>query len=154
MAKLHFIVNPAAGSGASLRAFEKAEALLREKGVEYTFEQTEYPGHATELGRAAAEKNDGRIVVAVGGDGTVKELAEGLVHTGVPMGVLPCGTGNDLIRALCIPLDIEAALTLLLTKDACPVDTCMAGEQFFMNVGGFGFDCDVLVQVERFKANH
>lgn len=153
MADLHFIVNPAAGSGASLPAFARAEAILKEKGVAYTSVRTEYPGHATELGRAAAAAGE-RVIVAVGGDGTVKELAEGLVHSKAAMGVLPCGTGNDLIRALHIPLEVEAALALLLEKAPIAVDTCLAGEDFFMNVGGFGFDCDVLMEVERFKKTH
>ena len=97
MDRLYFIVNPISGSGRGRRDFARVEALLRARGVAYEAAYTEHPRHAIALAQAALAAGE-RCIVAVGGDGTVNEVASVLVNTGVTMGVLPFGTGNDLAR--------------------------------------------------------
>ena len=95
---LTFIVNPAAGSGYAGKAWSLLEDELQRRGVKYCILHTEYPGHATELARNVAQKGESHTVVAVGGDGTAYEVACGLMDTGVALGIIPVGTGNDFIK--------------------------------------------------------
>ena len=139
MDKLYFIVNPVSGSGRGRRDFARVEALLRERGAAYEAVYSEHPGHAVALARAAVEAGE-RCIIAVGGDGTVNEVASVLVNTGVVMGVLPFGTGNDLARVAGFPEDPEAAVDTLLAGRTRRMDAGMANDRFFLNVSGFGFD--------------
>ncbi len=150
MEKLFFIVNPVSGGGRGKAAFLEAEQLLREKGVPYEAVYSEHPGHAVELARTAAERGE-RCIIAVGGDGTVNEVASAIHDTGVKMGVLPFGTGNDLARAANFPTDIPQAVETLIKGHTRPMDAGMANDRFFLNVAGFGFDADVLENTTRFK---
>lgn len=148
MPHLHFIVNPVAGGGGCLRRFRRAVEVLEERGIDYTAVYSEYPGHASELTRIAPECD---CIVAVGGDGTVREVARELIHTSMPMGILPFGTGNDLIKSLGIPGDAVGALELLLEGSACSIDAVDAGGDIYFNVAGFGFDVDVLERTRYYK---
>ena len=106
-----FIFNPTAGT--SRRA--EFPALLRQQlgpaaGGDYVLQPTEGPGHATELAQAAAAAGC-RVVVAVGGDGTVNEVGRGLLHQPeTALGIVPRGSGNGLARHLRVPLGVSAAL--------------------------------------------
>ncbi len=150
LSKLHFIFNPVAGSGASTLVFQKMEALLKAQKIEYSFSRTEYPGHAQELTRHALSQGHD-CIVAVGGDGTVREVAMEMAGSDTPMGMLPCGTGNDMVRALNIPQDPEQVLDILLNAAPRWMDAAEANGKLFFNVGGFGFDVDVLLNTERYK---
>lgn len=153
MDRLYFIVNPISGAGRGRRDFARVEALLRTRGVAYEAVYTERPRHAIALAEAALAAGE-RCVVAVGGDGTVNEVASVLANTGVVMGVLPFGTGNDLARVAGFPDDPEAAVDALLTGHIRPMDAGMANDRFFLNVSGFGFDVDVLQNTERYKERY
>jgi len=89
--------------------------------------------------------------VAVGGDGTVNEVASVLANTGAVMGILPFGTGNDLAQSLHLPLETEEAVATLLSAAPCSMDAALAGETLFINVAGFGFDVDVVRYTEKYK---
>ncbi len=153
MKRLYFIVNPISGSGRGRRDFARVEALLRERGAEYEVVYSERPHHAVELAREAVAAGE-RCVVAVGGDGTVNEVASALVGTGVVMGVLPFGTGNDLARVAGFPADPEQAVEALLAGRTRALDAGMANDSFFVNVAGFGFDVDVLMNTGRYKEKY
>lgn len=148
---LTFIVNPAAGNGAALK-YEKL--LIKEmvrQGRAYRFLHTITPGHATELAREAARSEGCEGVVAVGGDGTAFEVACGLMNTGVPLGIIPGGTGNDFIKSVGIPKDPIKSLALILNGKARPVDVGGLNERLFLNVCGTGFDVTVLDYTESAK---
>ncbi len=150
MATLHFIFNPVAGNGLSKKKFESMRALLDERGIAYTVAVSEYAGHARLLaGEAAQRKPD--CIVAVGGDGTVQEVAAAMIGSGIPLGVFPCGTGNDLVRALHIPSDPALALDVLLNGQVRSLDAGEVNGKLFFNVAGLGFDVDVLIYTERYK---
>jgi YegS/Rv2252/BmrU family lipid kinase len=110
------------------------------------------PGHARELAQAAAREGYQRVV-AIGGDGTVSEVANGLAHTPVALGIIPAGTGNDVARNLGIPSDPAAAAALASTGRARPVDLCQVTTRdsttYFVNVAGFGFDAEAAARVDR-----
>ncbi|HEX8038666.1 MAG TPA: diacylglycerol kinase family protein, partial [Chryseosolibacter sp.] len=97
------------------------------------------PGHATTLAAQAAAEGF-KKVVAVGGDGTVNEVAQALLHSPVAMGIVPKGSGNGLARHLRIPLNITSALRCLFTSEAIAMDTLRINGKLSLNVSGIGFD--------------
>lgn len=141
---LTFIVNPAAGNQHALKVQALLKQELDKRKVDCCFVRTERPGHATELAREAASADDCTGVIAVGGDGTAFEVACGLMNTGVPMGIIPAGTGNDFIKTVGIPKRPMEALDFILTHDARPVDVGGLNDRLFLNVCGTGFDVTVL----------
>ncbi len=128
------IANPFAGTSRSRLDGETACKLLTSKGFRAEFRPTTGTGHATELSsQAAAEGVD--MVVSLGGDGTVHEVAKGLAGTGTPLGVLPSGSGNDFARAVgCFT--IEQALHTLSTGRDQVFDTASLDGDFFINTLG------------------
>ena len=100
---------------------------------------TEYAGHAAVLAKEYAVKNYD-IVVAVGGDGTVNEVARSLVHTQTALGILPCGSGNGLARHLCLPLDLRKAIHIINKAQIEPFDYGVINDLPFFCTCGMGFD--------------
>ena len=90
-------------------------------------------------------------MLALGGDGTVREVACGLIGSEVPLALIPCGTGNDLARALHIPTQADAARPIALGGQVRDMDAATANDMLYFNVAGFGFDVDVLDETEYFK---
>ncbi len=144
------IVNPISGTGRAKSVGEKAAALLHSQNIKFTLCVTETIGHATALARQAAERGDD-TVIAVGGDGTVNEVAAGLNNTQTALGIIPAGNGNDFAKALGIPKAWDAALQYLLTNAPRRVDTGKANDRFFINICGTGFDVMVLENMLKAK---
>lgn len=132
-----FIVNPISGKGRKARII----AHLKEKGMKVVY--TEYAGHAEVLSREAAE----RIIVAVGGDGTVNEVARGIVGTDKVLGIIPCGSGDGLALHLGISRHYRQALKTILKGDVQKIDSGLINGRPFFSVCGTGFDA---VVSERF----
>lgn len=150
MDRFHFIVNPIAGSGKGRRTFEWISGRLSVKGIPFTYAFTERPGHATELAEKAISRGE-KCIVAVGGDGTLRETAAAVVGTDTALGILPAGSGNDLCKTLNIPMDQEAGMELLLSGNVRAMDACRANEKLFFNVAGMGFDVEVLLRTDTYK---
>ena len=112
---MKLIVNPTAANGAVGKNWLRIRDFLQAEGAEFDAVLTEEPGHATQLARQALD--DGfRTIVAVGGDGTVNEVINGLVDEGgvdpeVVLGIIPWGTGADFARMVGIPCDYAEACT-------------------------------------------
>jgi len=146
-----FIVNPAAGNGKAYKMIPKIEKYMNEKNIKYKFFITKYPGHGTVLAREAI-KDDFEIVVAVGGDGTVHEVINGIRDSNVALGIIPLGTGNDFARYFRIPKDVYKALEILLMKNTKFIDSAVINKYITCNnVANIGIDADVAVQITRFK---
>lgn len=150
VSQIHVIWNPVAGNHAAEKSFALICRRLDGLGVDYTTARSSYPGHSAQLA-ADAVRFGHACVVAVGGDGTVREVASALQGTGVPMGIIPSGTGNDLSRALNIPHDPLAALDVVLAGYSRQMDAAEANGEEFFNIAGFGFDVDVLDYTEIYK---
>jgi YegS/Rv2252/BmrU family lipid kinase len=143
MPPTRFILNPISG-GAKVGRLRQARLAnyLRARRLDAEVALTQGPRHATELAAEAVAKGYG-LVVAVGGDGTLNEVAQALVHQPVDFGLVPCGSGNGFARHLGIPLGFEAALDHLLAAPARLVDTATANGVPFFNVFGTGLDAQV-----------
>jgi YegS/Rv2252/BmrU family lipid kinase len=144
--KIFLIVNNKAGHGKGQKAAEFAIPFLKEKGcmVEHAF--TQYPGHATELAlQASANQFD--LVVAIGGDGTANETAQGLIDTGTTFGIIPIGSGNGLARESRISTNIQKACQILLDGVTRNIDVCRINNQRFFCTSGIGFDAHIAYEM-------
>lgn len=146
----YLIFNPAAGNGHSSKVCEKVKAHLDEKGISYRVLSTEHPGHAGLLAvNAVREGASG--VLCIGGDGTVSETIQGMIGSGVPLGIIPAGTGNDFIKTLGISSDPMEALDFALTHPAKATDAGIINERPFANECGTGFDVMTLDYADKAK---
>lgn len=141
--KIAFIINPISGAGSK----KGLEYLIRENLDMGKYSPrifyTEYAGHATKLARKLRKKGLAKIV-AVGGDGTVNEVARALASKeGVALGILPFGSGNGLARHLGIPLQTEKAVQLLNTGIETAIDYGRMNDEYFFCTCGMGFDAQV-----------
>jgi len=150
MDHFHFIVNPISGSGKGQRTFEAVSSRLSVRSIPFTYAMSERPGHAAELAKAAVERGE-KCIVAVGGDGTLREIAQALVNTDCVLGILPAGSGNDLCKTLGIPTEPEKGMELLLHGEIRAMDACLANDTLFFNVAGLGFDVEVLRRTDTYK---
>jgi len=162
VSKFLIIVNPIARRDNGARSIPAIRAAMTRLGANFELVQTERPGHAIEMAQQAATGGYG-AVVAVGGDGTVNEVANGLIRaagdgqTAVPMGVIPVGSGNDFAyMMLRSDVSIEEACQRLIKGQDRLVDvgTVTAdGDDFryFANGLGVGFDAQVSIESRRIK---
>ncbi len=154
------IVNPVAGAYSTRRKWPLISQRLRDAGLSFDYEYTHGVGHAIELARAAV--NDGhRFLVAVGGDGTVNEVANGILSSTnsrrITLGVVNTGTGSDFARSMGIPRDYASACSSLTSRrrlwiDIGVVEYRSAGkskQRFFVNAAGIGFDAEVVETTAR-----
>jgi len=148
------IVNPIAGSGRAHGLVPRIEAWLAERGIEAKLLETREPGHAERLAAAATDLGHDRVI-AVGGDGTIQEVINGLLASGVgtdggppALGLIPSGRGNDLARSVNLPIDPMVCLPIALGETTHPFDVGSArgedgSQRYFGAAGGVGFDAAV-----------
>lgn len=137
--KIVFILNPISGTHSKDEIPALVEQLLDQEQFEYSIRFTEYAGHAAEIAKQCAEQLVD-VVVAVGGDGTVNEVARSLVHTQTALAIIPCGSGNGLARHLCLPLDVKKAIGIINSCKIEAFDYGVINDLPFFCTCGMGFD--------------
>jgi diacylglycerol kinase (ATP) len=141
-----FILNPNSGTsiGKKTDALQHTiKSLARKYGSSAKILFTKERAHATILVKENLQEEDWKAIVAVGGDGTVNEIAQPLVGTDMPIGILPLGSGNGLARHLGIPLTPEAALKRLFEGSEITIDSAKINDIPFFCTAGMGFDAYV-----------
>ena len=138
------ILNPAANKGRSESCRAEIFEYLEKSGLRSVCHVTKDVGHAERIVEGLPE---GSLVVAVGGDGTVREVAAACAETGRTLGVLPAGSGNDYVKALGVGTDMKRALEVLVAGKTRLVDTGEANGVRFNNGLGIGFDAEVAAGV-------
>lgn len=133
------IYNPTAGRNSGQTLLAKAKEFL---GPAFEWRMSQRPGHAVTLAKEAAQTH--QVVVAFGGDGTVGDVARGLIGTDATLGILPVGTGNDVARNLHLPLDMREATATVLTGVVRRIDIGTINKTSFINNCGTGFDAQVM----------
>lgn len=141
--KILFIINPISGGNRFINIVTRIlERIPRKCDCDYDIRMTEYPGHATEIARTA-EKEGFNYIAAVGGDGTVNEVATGLVNTSISLGVIPRGSGDGIARGLNIPLFLRRAVKAVCTGAPRQIDVGKIENRYFFATTGMGFDAVV-----------
>jgi YegS/Rv2252/BmrU family lipid kinase len=123
--------------------------LNRDKFIR-SYSHSQYAGHAKEIAKKAVENNTD-VVVAVGGDGTINEIASQLVNTKTALAIVPCGSGNGLARDLKIPLDYKNAILQMNDFQTKKIDAGICNGQFFFSLTGVGYDAKVAYDFNRSK---
>jgi len=153
-AGLFLIVNLIAGHGRCKALFPKVKAELDRRGIEYELHYTNEPLEATDVAKWGIEAGFGQIV-AMGGDGTVNEVVNGMLSKEAVLGVIPAGTGNDFIRMLAIPPDpLEAVGVLTHHRERTMDIGRVADDRCFVNGLGIGIDAQVardVLEMERLR---
>ena len=147
------IINPISGNGRGKRELPRVEALLRRESVPYHTFVAESAVEARTYARQAVEENMAGVI-AVGGDGTLFEVINGLAGSELTLLFACCGTGNDFIKTLRLPKDPVEALRAQLHAPISRIDIGRMNEVYFLNVSGTGFDVDVLRHAETYKQTH
>lgn len=142
MKNIAFIVNPISGTKAKNRVAKLIRELLDLQQFAPTVVVTEYAGHATQLAQQFAME-DYYAVVAVGGDGTINEVASGLIGTATALGIVPNGSGNGFARHLDISTRMNRAIEMLNNSEVINVDYGLVNDQPFFSTCGVGFDAIV-----------
>ena len=142
MEKITVIINPVSGTTSKKHIPDLLYQHIPSDRFEKRLFFTEYQGHAFELASNAVKEN-ADFVIAVGGDGTVNEVARALVESSVVLGIVPMGSGNGLARDLAIPLDSRKALEVILERKIRTIDYCKANNRIFFCTCGVGFDASV-----------
>ncbi|MFN0034903.1 MAG: diacylglycerol/lipid kinase family protein [Saprospiraceae bacterium] len=137
--RIVFIVNPKAGTNLQKHIRESVDNHLNHKKFEYGIWLTEQEGHAAVLAQKALAEGY-EIVVAVGGDGSINEVASALVGSEAILGIIPAGSGNGLAMHLGYGRDIDAAIKKLNTAETRTVDCGTMNGRSFVNIAGVGFD--------------
>jgi diacylglycerol kinase (ATP) len=138
--KLLFIINKYAGTGYQSSVEGRIVTYCQAHQLEPVIEFTQGPKHATLLAQEGASTNVYNVIYAVGGDGTVNEVAQGLVHTKQTMGIIPNGSGNGLARHLGIPMNFKKSLGQITDNHIVSIDSLLINDKLSVNVSGIGFD--------------
>ncbi|MEH7353691.1 diacylglycerol kinase family protein [Neobacillus drentensis] len=159
MKHIYFIVNPKARNGYCLKIWEGIESQLKIEQISYLAFFTEYPGHAKKLASQIALHNqEQKLIIAVGGDGTMHEMINGIINDKrITLGFIPGGSGNDFSRGFQIPTDHLQALKVILRlmkQESLPIDIGKVKmddgkEHFFINNMGVGFDAIISHEVNQ-----
>lgn len=137
--RIVFIVNPISGTHSKEEIPAQVDALLDHDIWNHEVCFTQYAGHAAEIARDCAERQID-AVVAVGGDGTVNEVARSLIQTQTALGIIPCGSGNGLARHLCLPMDVKKAILIINDCHVEDFDYGVINRLPFFCTCGMGFD--------------
>ncbi|MSP12130.1 MAG: diacylglycerol kinase family lipid kinase [Chloroflexi bacterium] len=156
MAGIKVILNPAAGHGAGRQAIPLIQRTLASLNLPCEFVITDGPQQAVHLAHQAAAHERCHIVVAAGGDGTINEVGNGLMRAReegfeVTMGIIPLGSGNDLIKSLDIPNSPALACRRLAEGHPRLMDVGRIGTAYFFNALGFGFDSLVAMEARKMR---
>lgn len=143
-----FIVNPISGTHQKDELPNLIGKVLNYEHFDHKVIFTEYRGHAMQLAQQCVTDHVD-IVVAVGGDGTVNEVASALVHTNTALGIIPCGSGNGLARHLCLPMETEKALAIINQCEIQAFDYGVINGQPFFCTCGMGFDAFISLKFAK-----
>ncbi len=161
--KTQVIVNPESNKGRTRRHWRQIKEALRSHFKDFHYEFTEKPLQAIDLTREAI-KSGSELIIGVGGDGTVNEIANGffenrrIINPETTLGIVPSGTGCDLIKSLNIPSGLNDSMKLIAESGSSRIDVGRAAftgpdgqsqERFFLNVADFGLGGEVVREVNR-----
>jgi len=146
--QIEIIANPIAGGGKAARALETVKKILDSTNEHYSINWTRFPGHGKEIASELESRSE--MVVAVGGDGTVMEVLNGVSSQETKVGIIPAGMGNDLARCLGIPEEIARATEVLTGGKRAKIDLGSDDGELF-NFMGVGFPADVVRNVEKIR---
>ncbi len=149
---VHIIVNPLSGYGGQKLILGRVLGVLSREGIDFVRHVTSGPGHATRLARAAADTAG--TVIPWGGDGTVNEVARGLIGSPTPLLCVHAGTENLLAKELRMPKKPENIVETLTSRRIMEFDIGTINDRTFLSIVGVGFDAEVVRRVSAERTGH
>ena len=151
MRKIHVISNPVAGKAKADKNLHIVKKILMGKDIDHEVHFSRAKGDATQIAKALTSQGE-KEIVALGGDGTLHEVLNGLVEpTACKLGLIPSGTGNDFAEHIGLPFDAQKATDVILNGQVKATDYLEVGGVRCMNVAGIGMDVDVLERCQKGK---
>lgn len=148
--KYIFILNPISGAKKNpFNIIDIVESKFKHTDHEFEFAFTTKPGDASKIAKKASEEKFD-IVVAAGGDGTINEVASGLIKSESALGIIPLGSGNGIARSYNIPLEIKESIEFLVNPNIVYVDVGKVNGHYFLGVCGIGFDATIGKKFQEF----
>ncbi len=148
--KIGYVINPVAGRRRAVQWIPFIEETSKEQGHRATVYVTNKPGDG--ISKAIEAISEGcNTVIAVGGDGTVNEVVNGVGDKDITVGVIPAGSGNDFARTLGMPLDLAEAMHCILQGKRKSIDIGTVNGERFVNVASVGFDARVVMETNGIK---
>lgn len=135
-----FIVNPTAGRGKALNVSKIIENICKEENINYVIHYTNGKEDATRLAQQYINNPEEMIIYSVGGDGTLNEVANGLVKSNKILGIIPAGSGNDFVRT------IEKT-----NQNVSKIDIGLVNHKYFLNIASLGLDAEIADNVNLMK---
>lgn len=148
--KIRFIINPRSGTNNKKNIHKYIHRNLDKSKYKHEIINTNSPNHATYLSKDAV-KLGYDTVIAVGGDGTVNETAEGLIGSNTALGIIPTGSGNGLARHLKIPLNFAKAINVINQSQHSLIDTLKINDRISLGISGIGFDAHIAWRFSKSK---
>lgn len=145
-----FIVNPKAGKGKAIQLIPEIKNAFKNSSEEFIIELTEKEGHATELVKNYVNKENYRVY-AVGGDGTLNEVLNGMANTESCLGVIPSGSGNDFIKSICKEKLSKDIVKSTINGKLKMIDLAKVDDRYFINISSVGIDAEVVDNAKALK---
>ena len=140
--KIWFIINPTSGISNKKRIESYIRKNLDKGKFDFSIQYTSYKDHGSEIAKKGiSEKID--VICAVGGDGTVHEIAVALIHSKVKLAIIPCGSGNGFARHFKITERVKKSIEIINTGNFSKIDTCLVNDLPFIQVAGIGYDAKI-----------
>ena len=150
MDNILFIINPIAGGGKAKKIIPLIQDSMSKHKKNYDIISTTKPKEAIDIAKDNVDKYE--VIVAVGGDGTINEVAKGIISTGRgTLGIIPGGTGNDMVKSLGISTNPEDSLETIVKGFRKEIDIGRINDVSFLNIASLGFDAEVTVNHDKFK---
>ena len=134
------IVNLLSGNGKPKKILPDIESYLQKHQILYRIEYTRYKGHATDLAKECKKDPNIHLMIAIGGDGTLHEVINGLYPSDLPVGFIPAGSGNDFAKEMGLEKDPIRVLEKILRMEKKQIDIGKVNDRYFINVASIGFD--------------
>ena len=147
--RLLYIVNPVSGRGRQDILLSLLDKYKNSHRIVCDIKYTESAGHAVQISKDSCLQYD--ALIAVGGDGSINEVAQGLINTGTALGVVPTGSGNGFARHLKIPMKMEKAVEAIHRFNTMRIDTAEVNGHPYVNVAGIGFDARIAHKFAAFS---
>lgn len=145
-----FIINPTAGKGRGLKYISIVEEYFKDKPEKYIIKLTEYKDHAKEIAKYYSCQKDYHIF-AVGGDGTVNEVLNGMIGSNSTLSIIPCGTGNDFVKTLYSNSSLNNSIENHIYGNSSYIDIGKVNDRYYLNISSVGFDAEVVFNARKFK---
>lgn len=150
MREIHYLINPSSGKGKGKNVIPIIKEIMNKAGITYKIKVSKCKGMLTQL-TVASVTEGATDIIAVGGDGTLREVMAGMYCSDVQLGLIPVGTGNDFSKYFGLPNDFKSAIMVIINGNVQSIDIGLVNKIPFINVMSCGIDSEIINLVSSYK---